>query len=134
MRSSSWQLAVTAVVASSVSIGGLLLYQDLSRRQLNKKLKEEVQKRFARVDSDAEVHPPKIISRDTGDEPSFEFEANEDIIREQLARNYAFFGEDGMQRIRNSRVVVVGCGGVGSWASVMLVRSYVPYLIPLSAF
>lgn len=48
---------------------------------------------------------------------------DEDLIREQLARNYAFFGEKGMERIREGRVVVVGCGGVGSWAAVMLVRS-----------
>jgi len=48
---------------------------------------------------------------------------NEDLIREQLARNYAFFGEEGMQKARRGSVVVVGCGGVGSWAAVMLARS-----------
>nr|GAT51747.1 predicted protein [Mycena chlorophos] len=53
---------------------------------------------------------------------------DEDLIREQLARNYAFFGEEGMQRIRKGCVVVVGCGGVGSWASVMLVRSGISHI------
>ena len=48
---------------------------------------------------------------------------DEELIKEQLARNYVFFGEDGMAKIRNGRVVIVGCGGVGSWAAVMLVRS-----------
>jgi hypothetical protein len=49
---------------------------------------------------------------------------DEELIREQLARNYAFFGEDGMKRIRGSRVTIVGCGGVGSWAAIMLARRY----------
>ena len=53
-------------------------------------------------------------------------EYDEELVREQLARNYAFFGDDGMAKIRAGNVVVVGCGGVGSWAAVMLVRSYVP--------
>lgn len=52
-------------------------------------------------------------------------EHNEDLIREQLARNYAFFGEEGMQRARRGSVVIIGCGGVGSWAAVMLARSSV---------
>ena len=47
------------------------------------------------------------------------------LVREQLARNYAFFGDGAMARVRRARVVVVGCGGVGSWAAVMLVRSCV---------
>jgi ThiF family len=49
---------------------------------------------------------------------------DEELIREQMARNYAFFGEDGMKRIRSSRVTIVGCGGVGSWAAIMLARRY----------
>jgi tRNA threonylcarbamoyladenosine dehydratase len=48
---------------------------------------------------------------------------DEGLIREQLARNYAFFGEEGMAKIRASTVVIVGCGGVGSWAAMMLART-----------
>ncbi|KAJ7059270.1 ubiquitin-protein ligase molybdopterin-converting factor [Mycena amicta] len=55
-------------------------------------------------------------------------EYDEELIKEQLARNYAFFGEESMARIRKARVVVVGCGGVGSWAAVMLVRSGVSHI------
>lgn len=47
----------------------------------------------------------------------------DELVREQLARNYAFFGEEGMASIRGASVVVVGCGGVGSWVAVTLVRS-----------
>ena len=48
---------------------------------------------------------------------------DEGLIREQLARNYAFFGEEAMHRIRGGQVVIVGCGGVGSYAALMLARS-----------
>jgi tRNA A37 threonylcarbamoyladenosine dehydratase len=53
---------------------------------------------------------------------------DEELIREQLARNYAFLGEDGMKKVRNLSVVIVGCGGVGSWVCTMLVRSGVSKL------
>jgi tRNA A37 threonylcarbamoyladenosine dehydratase len=49
-------------------------------------------------------------------------------VREQLARNYAFLGEEGVARVRGASVVIVGCGGVGSWAAVMLARSGVARL------
>ncbi|SCU89525.1 LANO_0D05292g1_1 [Lachancea nothofagi CBS 11611] len=45
------------------------------------------------------------------------------LIREQLARNYAFLGEEAMRSLKNQYVVVVGAGGVGSWVVTMLVRS-----------
>jgi hypothetical protein len=35
------------------------------------------------------------------------------LMREQLTRNYSFLGEQVMQQLRNSLVIVVGCGGVG---------------------
>ncbi|ODV92684.1 hypothetical protein CANCADRAFT_90718 [Tortispora caseinolytica NRRL Y-17796] len=50
-------------------------------------------------------------------------EWDEDIINEQLARNIAFLGEDGVRKLREMKVVVVGAGGVGSWVVTMLARS-----------
>jgi hypothetical protein len=35
------------------------------------------------------------------------------LLKEQLKRNFEFFGEDGMNLISNSFAVVVGIGGVG---------------------
>jgi tRNA threonylcarbamoyladenosine dehydratase len=55
---------------------------------------------------------------------------DEELIREQLARNYAFFGDEGMGKVRGASVVIVGCGGVGSWAAVMLARSCVFSVLP----
>lgn len=34
-----------------------------------------------------------------------------------------------MAKIRSSYVIVVGCGGVGSWAATMLLRSGVGHLL-----
>ncbi|KAF8941867.1 hypothetical protein BGZ47_007088 [Haplosporangium gracile] len=48
---------------------------------------------------------------------------DEELAREQLARNIAFLGEDGVDKLRKAFVVIVGAGGVGSWAASMLVRS-----------
>lgn len=35
------------------------------------------------------------------------------LMKEQLVRNYQFFGDEGQEKIRKSFVLVVGCGGVG---------------------
>ncbi|KAI0266603.1 hypothetical protein BGY98DRAFT_939070 [Russula aff. rugulosa BPL654] len=52
----------------------------------------------------------------------------EELVHEQLAQNYAFLREDGVSRVRAASVVIVGCGGVGSWTAVMLARSGVAKL------
>ncbi|KAI5791812.1 hypothetical protein EDC01DRAFT_616218 [Geopyxis carbonaria] len=46
-----------------------------------------------------------------------------DLILEQLSRNRVFLGDSGLAKVRNSLVIIVGCGGVGSWTATMLVRS-----------
>jgi tRNA A37 threonylcarbamoyladenosine dehydratase len=53
---------------------------------------------------------------------------DEDLILEQLTRNYSFLSPKGMEKIRALRVVVVGAGGVGSNAIVSLARSGVSHL------
>ncbi|CCF58008.1 hypothetical protein KAFR_0D03600 [Kazachstania africana CBS 2517] len=50
-------------------------------------------------------------------------EYDDTLFREQLARNYAFLGEEGMEKLKQQYIVVVGAGGVGSWVVTMLVRS-----------
>ncbi|KAI3403749.2 hypothetical protein KGF56_003474 [Candida oxycetoniae] len=52
----------------------------------------------------------------------------EELIQEQLARNYAFLTEEGMRKVRKQRIVIVGAGGVGSWVATMLARSGVEKL------
>lgn len=48
---------------------------------------------------------------------------DEELILEQLARNYTFLTPQGMEAVRKQRIVVVGAGGVGSWTATMLARS-----------
>src|SRR4051794_4040552 len=61
----------------------------------------------------------------TGEELEESLDHSEEIalIREQLKRNYEFFGDEGMKLITNSFVVVVGIGGVGSHVIMTLIRS-----------
>src|SRR3990167_5480545 len=47
-----------------------------------------------------------------GDSSQAEFA--ESLMREQLVRNYQFFGDTKQEQIRKSFVIVVGVGGVGS--------------------
>ncbi|TDZ61963.1 tRNA threonylcarbamoyladenosine dehydratase [Colletotrichum sidae] len=48
---------------------------------------------------------------------------DEELILEQLARNRVFLKDEGLQKLRNSFVIVVGCGGVGSHCTAALARS-----------
>ncbi|KAI8391210.1 uncharacterized protein BYT42DRAFT_489889 [Radiomyces spectabilis] len=50
-------------------------------------------------------------------------EFDESLIDQQLARNTEFLGKEGSKKIRDAFVIVVGAGGVGSWAALMLLRS-----------
>ncbi|KAI9172345.1 tRNA threonylcarbamoyladenosine dehydratase [Paramyrothecium foliicola] len=53
---------------------------------------------------------------------------DEELIQEQLARNRVFLTPEGLQKLRNAFVVVVGCGGVGSHCTALLARSGVSKL------
>jgi tRNA A37 threonylcarbamoyladenosine dehydratase len=45
------------------------------------------------------------------------------LILEQLARNRVFLTDEGLSKLRNAFVIIVGCGGVGSHAAAALARS-----------
>lgn len=67
--------------------------------------------------------PSSLLSSSSFYPPPKPLQFDEELIEEQLARNIAFLGEDGYKNVRNTFVVVIGAGGVGSWAATMLVRS-----------
>ncbi|TFK75587.1 ubiquitin-protein ligase molybdopterin-converting factor [Pluteus cervinus] len=122
------QLIATAVAASATTAILFSAYSAYNKRQRRRDINQHI-KRSLKDDA------PSVRSLPNHEHPPAEHEHHEieikprteaydeDLIKEQLARNYAFFGDEGMASIRNGRVVVVGCGGVGSWAAVMLVRS-----------
>jgi hypothetical protein len=133
LRSHRTQLVLTALAASASTAALFSIYSEWDRRRRRQHLQQDVLRSLnagplpeavqaekaaaaARPDLDenAEVLPRPLRT---------DIQYDEELIREQLARNYAFFGETGMERVRTGRVVIVGCGGVGSWAAVMLARS-----------
>lgn len=48
---------------------------------------------------------------------------DEALILEQLARNRVFLTDEGLSKLRDAFVIIVGCGGVGSHAAAALARS-----------
>ncbi|KAJ1922003.1 hypothetical protein H4219_000350 [Mycoemilia scoparia] len=123
------QLAITAVAASALTAGTIFTTQKVRRAKRSKRLKQEL---FGLDDDDLNL---PIFDADeysasnekeapvTKDTPIYMSPGEEELIQEQLARNLAFFGQDGMKKVQDSFVIVVGCGGVGSWAALMLLRS-----------
>lgn len=116
------QLIVTAVAASLATASIIQVYNTHTKRIRRKELDEEIKRSISEdLTNDSLENSQTNYFETKRAEQSQNYD--EDLIKEQLARNYAFFGEDGMAKIRQGRVVIVGCGGVGSWAAVMLVRS-----------
>ncbi|KAM6501176.1 ubiquitin-protein ligase molybdopterin-converting factor [Amanita muscaria] len=109
LHSHKVQLVLAAVTASLGTVALLSAHSTYRRRARRRELDKEVLNALAAKDLNA--HNVPSVAYDEG------------IVREQLARNYAFFGEESMAKLRKGSVVIVGCGGVGSWAAVMLARS-----------
>ena len=117
-------LAATVTISAATSI---------QRQRRRKQLEDDVQSSLSGQGNSGDLPSSRQISDELADliekrvEPVVERlsrgEDSEELFREQLARCYALFKDEGMERIRQAKVVVVGCGGVGSWAAVMLVRS-----------
>ncbi|KAK7683704.1 hypothetical protein QCA50_013080 [Cerrena zonata] len=121
------QLVLTALAASAATAGLISAYSQRTRKQKRRDLDRDILQSLAQRKQESDTTLPSPSSIDIKLPPDVSsglgVDYDEELIREQLARNYAFFGEEGMAKIRKGTVVVVGCGGVGSWAAVMLVRS-----------
>lgn len=118
------QLIATAVGASVATACLISAYSVYSKRERRKQLTEEINRSLSTQKSSVDVNNyPNDAPLSTKESDELSGDYDEELIREQLSRNYSFFGNDGMAHIRRGKVVVVGCGGVGSWAAVMLVRS-----------
>ena len=115
------QLIVTAIAASLATATFLLSYDTLKKRKRRKHLEEDIKQSLAEFSTNSRL--PTFGDQDDSLSSSLPLAYDEELMREQLARNYAFFSEESMAKIRNSRIVIVGVGGVGSWTAVMLARS-----------
>ncbi|ROV91615.1 hypothetical protein VSDG_07896 [Cytospora chrysosperma] len=132
---SRFQLAATAVVSGGIVAAGLLSYQRLSQEKRVSELKESIPR------PSEEHHLQKLKSLGTipgPDKEDLRTEAlarraqagdfDDELILEQLARNRVFLTPEGLDKLRNSFVIVVGCGGVGSHATASFARSGVSKL------
>ncbi|KAG0337303.1 hypothetical protein BG000_005563 [Podila horticola] len=133
MNSQSTKMTLVAVAASFTTAAVLLGYQGSQRKRRVKQLKDDLRSSIppppANFDqlhnnnmglpSAQKQAPQQTQSPQDDSVPQFD----EELVREQLARNIAFLGEEGVEKLRNSFVIIVGAGGVGSWAASMLIRS-----------
>ncbi|EEB07010.1 moeb/ThiF domain-containing protein [Schizosaccharomyces japonicus yFS275] len=120
--SRTWVAISSSLATAAILLGTIQIRKQCSRRKYEKLLREEstvdvmLDETGFPIDKKERAAASQLLKEE---DP----EMKEQLIREQLARNYAFFGEKGMSQLRNALVVVVGCGGVGSWVTVMLARS-----------
>ena len=127
-------LVLTAAVTALTTYSLLSLYNSQSRKKRRAQLADEIKRSLASGAPSALIQPspsslrPQLPAATSSLHPLPNAKYAEELVREQLARNYAFLGEDGVARVRKACVVIVGCGGVGSWAAVMLARSGVARL------
>ena len=131
------ELLLTAVATAVATYSLLSLYQSRSRRSRRADLTDQINRALASGAAETRIQPspspsPPIPNTEPAPAPAptpeIETDYAEELVREQLARNYAFLREDGVSRVRAASVVIVGCGGVGSWTAVMLARSGVAKL------
>ncbi|KAI8592616.1 hypothetical protein BDZ88DRAFT_449124 [Geranomyces variabilis] len=121
-----------ALAASVATASSIFLAQHYSKHARIQRIKDEIAEslRNSIADFDDDSAEGALVGRGGGgfggDKPAPALA--EHLIREQLARNYAFLGEEGVTKVRAAFVIVVGLGGVGSHAAHMLVRSGVQRL------
>ncbi|PWN34044.1 uncharacterized protein FA14DRAFT_148207 [Meira miltonrushii] len=116
--------AGVAVASSAITLISILGFQRFNRQRRRHELEDDIKDamRKARNSSDNNDEQAKSLDRKST-KPHEAFRYDESLIREQLSRNYSFLGEESMQKLRDSFVIVVGAGGVGSWCALMLLRS-----------
>ncbi|KAG8715397.1 hypothetical protein FRC08_010643 [Ceratobasidium sp. 394] len=132
LKSDGSRLVATVVATCAATLLAVTTYQSATKRKRRLELQREVKDALATTPPEPGLNFNHSTLGSSGFQalgPQLPGDAfDETLVREMLARNYAFFGEESMSKVRGGRVIIVGCGGVGSWAAVMLIRSGVSNL------
>ncbi|EPE35033.1 Activating enzyme of the ubiquitin-like protein [Glarea lozoyensis ATCC 20868] len=128
------QFAATAVVSGAIVAGAIFGYQNVRRRERVGELKADIPDLNDRTQGHSVGEltdfggASTVLSKE--DERSVRLaeraqkgDYDDDLILEQLARNRVFLTDEGLHRLREAFVIVVGCGGVGSHCAAALARS-----------
>ena len=113
-RSASGRSAITiALISSTLTAFIILAGQDVHRRTTRKSLRDDVEARMLRDNSKrSEVTLTSYGTESLAEDADEEVIVDDTLIAEQLTRNIAFLGPEGMDKIRKSFVIIVGMGGV----------------------
>ncbi|KAK0749228.1 hypothetical protein B0T18DRAFT_436818 [Schizothecium vesticola] len=132
---SKLQLAATAAVSAAVAAAALLSYQRLQQGERLSRLKQSIPdptESGCAAEKAVSAHIPKLDKEDEYNillaQRAQAGDFDDDLILEQLARNRVFLGPEGLEKLRNAFVIIVGVGGVGSHAAAALARSGVSKL------
>ncbi|CAO3633063.1 unnamed protein product [Mucor hiemalis] len=119
---SAVQLTLTAVAASALTATSIISYQSSQRRLRAKSLKDELREAEERSHNVINLTPVGTVNNGRHNVLPPPTIFDDKLIGEQLSKNTEFLGEKGSRKVRESFVIVVGAGGVGSWAALMLMR------------
>ncbi|KAM4065550.1 thiF family protein [Hirsutella rhossiliensis] len=126
------QLIATAVLSGATAACLLLGYQALDREERLNELKSAIPSLAESQHGIKKLNDfgAPMSAADKEDARNMELarraqagDFDEDLINEQLTRNRVFLTPQGLEKLRDSFVIVVGCGGVGSHCAASLARS-----------
>ncbi|KAG6014392.1 hypothetical protein E4U43_006578 [Claviceps pusilla] len=128
-----FQLLLTAVLSGATAASLILGYQALEREERVEELKNSIPRLADGSHQTNELNKFGASSDAPVDKEDARNQAlakraqagdfDEELIQEQLARNRVFLTPEGLEKLRDSFVIVVGCGGVGSHCVAALARS-----------
>jgi hypothetical protein len=106
------KLFFVSVLSSLLSAGGIISVHYIMKLMKIRKMKEEI----------VEINWNEwVVEQPDSNQQEF-------LIQEQLSRNIAFLGEEGVEKLRNSFVIVVGLGGVGSHTVFLILFRHICWL------